>query len=97
MEPNENNLFVIILALLLIVPSALLNGFVLSKLWGYFVVPLGVMQIGVAHAIGIAMIASFVRSRYRKPDSTDLPEKMALCIIEPLYIWGVAAIVHGFM
>ena len=38
------------------VPFALLTGMVLSDLWLWFMVPLGVPAIGVAHACGITTI-----------------------------------------
>ena len=41
---------------------ALFTGFTVSVLWGWFVVPLGVAQIGFAHAYGISLIGSVLMS-----------------------------------
>lgn len=50
---------------------ALLEGVVLSTMWGWFVVPLGVASIGVAHAIGLSLTVSFVTSQYSDWDTGD--------------------------
>lgn len=41
------------------VPAGILRGFVLATMWRWFVVPLGVAQIGLAQAYGIATLAQF--------------------------------------
>jgi|SRR5690606_6413695 len=51
--------------LLLIVVAfvlALFTGFTVSVLWGWFIVPLGVAQIGFAHAYGISLMGSVLMS-----------------------------------
>ena len=37
---------------------ALFGAFTISTLWGWFVVPFGVQQIGLAHAYGLSIIAN---------------------------------------
>jgi hypothetical protein len=39
----------------------LFTAFTVSTLWAWFVVPFGVQSIGMAHAYGIALFASFLR------------------------------------
>jgi len=41
---------------------ALFTGFTISVLWGWFIVPLGVAQIGFAHAYGISLVSSVLLS-----------------------------------
>ena len=48
--------------------SVLSHGFVLSKLWGWFAVPLGLTPIGVLHAAGIMAIIRLCT--YSIPDIT---------------------------
>ena len=49
-----------ILIVIMLPISIFLKGFVLSRLWLWFMVPLGVMPITLAHAYGLAvMIALF--------------------------------------
>lgn len=42
-------------AALVIFVAAIYSGFVLSILWAWFIVPLGMMKIGVAQGIGISL------------------------------------------
>ena len=51
---------IILAGLLIAVFGIVLNGWVLSVLWGWFFIPLGFMKIGIAHAIGLACIVSFL-------------------------------------
>lgn len=47
------------------------HGFVLSWLWGLFVVPLGVPAIGIAHAIGLILLAGVAVAAFRKLHEED--------------------------
>ena len=52
--------FVTMLKLWVIAASAPLNGYVLTKLWLWFLVPLGVPAIGIAAAMGIIVTVALV-------------------------------------
>lgn len=43
------------------IPLVLWNAFVLSALWGWFVVPLGVPGINMAHAMGLSLIVGALK------------------------------------
>ena len=45
--------------------SVILRGLVLKILWGWFIVPLGVISIGISHALGISIIITFIT--FKKP------------------------------
>lgn len=51
---------VALLGPILFLPFAAWAGFVVSVLWGWFVVPLGVASIGVWQAAGIVVLVSFL-------------------------------------
>jgi uncharacterized membrane protein len=51
-------LLVVVVAFVL----ALFTGFTVSVLWGWFIVPLGMAQIGFAHAYGISLLGSVMMS-----------------------------------
>lgn len=55
--------------LALIAATAIVRGLVLSVLWGWFVVPLGVTDIGAVEAIGLMTSISFIV--YRPPDEAS--------------------------
>jgi hypothetical protein len=54
------NLVVGVLGFLLIASAILLNGAVLSQLWGWFIVPLGVPVVGIVQASGLVLAARLV-------------------------------------
>lgn len=59
MDDNESCLGTI-LSLLLTPLGVLVNGFTLSVLWGWFVVPLGGPDIGIAEAFGLSLVATLL-------------------------------------
>lgn len=44
----------------------------LSLLWGWFIVPLGVVPIGYAHAFGLSLIVTFFQVRNPKLFKSEL-------------------------
>jgi hypothetical protein len=49
-----------VLGALGIVVAAIISGVVLVVLWGWFIVPLGVPALKVAHGIGFCLVTSFL-------------------------------------
>ncbi len=49
---------------------AILRGVILSYLWSWFVVPFGVFELSIAHAIGISLIVGFLthEGAYQGPE-----------------------------
>ncbi len=75
---------------------ALWSGFVLSILWGWFLVPLGVPAIGTAHAIGIAVVMGMFHRNNAKRDDEGFAY-IGLALIGPLLALGVGYTAKGFM
>ena len=75
--------------------SILLRAFVLVQLWHWFVVPLGVVSIGMAHAYGLAALVSLLNPQ--KIDKYDEEEGVLrgaikatiISLLLPLIIWFV--------
>ena len=70
------NQIIVALAFLVGVPVfvavvATINGWVLSILWGWFIVPLGAMALSVPAAIGVALVVSFLTHQYRSKANDD--------------------------
>lgn len=60
--------------LIMIVLSAIIQGFVLSKLWAWFIVGLlSVHQITILQAIGLSMVVGYFRIKY-DPSKKDNDE-----------------------
>lgn len=86
----------------LIVIDALIRGFVLSYLWLWFVVPLGVSEIGIAHAIGLATVVGMLTTNTSSSsdDSKDTSGIIGTVIghlLGPFLVLLIGYIVHSFM
>lgn len=82
----------------LIVLSLLLNGWVFSWLWLWFLVPLGLPAIGVVHAIGIAGAVGYVtRDRKRNKDSKADWGDVGFAVAAPFVALGLGYIITLFM
>ena len=62
------SLIVLLLALLAIAAHLLSTGYVASHMWLWFLVPLGLPPITIAHAAGLSVFFTLFRLKY-KPDS----------------------------
>jgi hypothetical protein len=85
----------------LFVPTLLIRGFVFSVLWGWFVVPLGVVAIGVAHAIGLTTVFGFLTTHLthyqRKQSDNPFGDALGRMLVVPFLVLFFAWIVHLFM
>lgn len=91
-------IFIVLLALAVGLLGNVLNGYVLSILWGWFLVPLGLPEIGVITGIGICIIANFVT--YKASDFKEIPGERSNYIgmfLTPLVVLLVGWIFHSFM
>ena len=68
------------LAIIIVTPFAImLRGFVLTRLWLWFLVPLGLPAIGLWHAYGLSiLIALFTSGMGRIPSNKDEDERRSI-------------------
>lgn len=87
----------------ILVVGVLAKGVALSVLWGWFAVPLGLPDIGIAHAIGVSVIFSLLahHASIKKEEGYDLSELIAkllgYTIAWPMIAIGIGYIVKSFM
>lgn len=89
----------------LLVVSSIFNGYVLSVLWGWFIVPVfNLPVLTVVPAIGIAMVVSYLTYQYNKSDEDDnkissekIGKLIAMAILRPLLALFFGWIVHLFI
>jgi hypothetical protein len=79
-----------------------LRGWVLTYLWKWFIVPLGMPQIGVAHAIGVAVILAYITHNSYVKDRFDGEEhehvlRIAASLFLLFMVWLMGFIVSFFM
>lgn len=103
MHDDESSKIIMGVMALLMVPFAMAwRGYVLSLVWAWFVMPLGVPAIGIAHAIGLSMtIAVFAKQERETKEEKSflvLVVRMVMkAVLVPLVVLAFAAIVHEFM
>lgn len=93
-----------ILMLVLFPFSILLRAFVLTQLWAWFIVPFGIVQIGLAWALGLSIAIAMFTQQHSSTKSTEDEEIsklvarfMGLAFGMPLLCWFAGWICHLFM
>jgi hypothetical protein len=107
-ETEKDSGFYALLSLIMALPLAAWKGWILVKLWVWFLVPLGVPGINIWHAAGIASMLSWladssgIYSAATRKTDTYSPQirfwlMLTLGIVMPLIVWAYGAIYHSFM
>lgn len=78
--------------------GAILNGWALSVLWGWFIVPIFKLPtLTIIQAIGVAMVASFLTKTYSTSDKSKSLEDRITDLIGSTIIAPVLAIMLGWL
>ena len=81
-----------LMALALAVACALWGGFAAATLWGWFVVPLGVPEVSVLHAMGLTLALRALAGFSGKPQPAKHEDKMvALRKLGDVLAWAAVA------
>jgi len=77
----------------------ILKGIVLSSMWQWFIVPLGVLPITTAQAVGLSVITFVLLGKYESSDKSEEEQlKQAITVVVAvLMMWGFGAIANLFM
>ncbi len=76
------------------------KAFVLSVVWGWFVVPLGAPAIGVLHAYGLMLMLSLVTysiDRHKKLEEIATSEKLVFGFVHPAVALAISGAVYFFI
>ncbi len=78
---------------------AIYGGFVLYVLWGWFIVPLGVPQIGIAWAIGISTVFHLIAPSQPLPKTDDehVWQNVAYVLLKPFIALAIGWTAKSFM
>lgn len=92
-------LIAVVFFLVLLPAAAVLDGFALRTLWGWFIVPLGLPGITTAHAIGLAVVASALIRIDTRSDESEGAWWVPLLkiLLRPAFAVFFGWIVHGAM
>lgn len=78
---------------------AILRGWVLSIIWGWFMVPIGAPALGIAACIGVSLVTHMLCGTHDYRDKTESEKKQAAvgAFLVPLLVLGMAWVVKQFM
>jgi len=96
-DNTKEDALIMLLVLILSVPSFILKAYILSSIWGWFIVPLGVVQISVSHALGISVFWSILTFSYKKSDDKESIDYLKTLFSNTAGIlmgWGIAYIAY---
>lgn len=94
------------LLLILAAPFGVLaRGYALSVLWFWFIVPMGIRPITIAHAVGIGLVLSLFNLTKsgvpkRDPDESFLRHVYGIVFAElvgPFLVVAIGWLIHGWM
>lgn len=80
--------------------SALLGGYTLSVVWGWFIVPtFGLPILNIPSAIGIALVVGYMTKSYdnKKSEDDEIIGAIITAFIRPFMVLGIGWIVLQFM
>lgn len=83
---------------ILFILAALIRGWVLSFLWDWFLVPLGLPAIGFWHSVGICLMVAFLTYHYYnfQRSQPNLNEAL-IYVFSPLAVLGIGWVIHFLM
>ena len=83
----------------LFVVCCVLEGWALTVLWGWFIVPtFGLPSLRIPYAIGLSLVVGMLTHRVRKPE--DTPETaffLIVSLINPFVFVAIGAVVRLFV
>lgn len=94
-EEVKDGCIISVVGIVLIAPFSILRGFVISKLWAWFVTSsFGIPSIGIAASIGISLLVSYLTYQYsHTEDKRPFAEKMTSMLLLPLFVAGTVLLV----
>lgn len=96
---------ILLIGALIVVPLAILRGWVFSVLWGWFIVPIfGLPALGIATAIGVMFTVTYLVSgskaneiaEARKKEDPEWKTKLFNLFLEPLVVLGLGWVIWRF-
>lgn len=83
--------------LVFLVLASVVRGFVLSIMWSWFLVPLGVPAISIPLAIGISMLVAMLTNHDAQTNKRGIGEAISIALIGPFVVLALAWVVTLFM
>jgi uncharacterized membrane protein len=97
MENDDDAVAKVIAVLVSIPATAIWRGYVLTVMWAWFVMPLGARPLGVAHAIGLAMLVGFLTHPAKSDPARKVMDAVVTAFLAPAIALALGWVVHSFM
>lgn len=108
MSSEKNGIFVVLILLPFSILAGLLNAWVFSVLWGWFMVPLGLTDIDVMHMWGVYILVNAITHRIRSSDiesesrneisdAYKMAYACAYSYMKPILTLLSGSVIHAFM
>jgi hypothetical protein len=93
---KESKALVGLAVLLIAIVSLPIKGWVIARLWGWFLVPVGMVTLTWVEGVAISLIVSLLTFRYGdKPSEKDWPEQLGRALSSPVV--SILALLIGAM
>lgn len=91
-----------IVGLVVMIACSVYQGYVFAILWGWFIIPLGVVPITTAQAIGLMLLIKWATTRNKPKEASkdwkgDMVKMITQSLVETSCIWGIAKIITFFL
>jgi len=84
------------IVLLAMIPLAILNGWILTILWGWFVVPIfHLPPLTIAPAMGLSLLVSYMTKEYVNSESTW--KNVSITFTRPFMVLLIGYIIKSYM
>jgi len=91
-------MFIVLLVVIITATAALLDGFVITKLWDWFIVnQFGATPLTIANAIGLGLIAAFLTHQTLHQPAKDKDESLAVNPIVRAYVHPIVVLLIGYI
>lgn len=91
------SIFTFLFTLLTIIMSNLVVGFVLTQLWGWFLVPMGAMNLNLLQSIGLLLVGRLFALDLSISREQKLLRSASSHAVGAIIIWGLGYIVTLLM
>lgn len=95
--------FVVATTAVLIILGLLISGFTLQCLWAWFLVPLGLPELGLVHAMGLGLLTRWLTwqkidcQQTEKTEKETIVQQLIFGFVYPLGVLGIGFVLQLFM
>lgn len=97
MKKGSACLVLILVAIVTVIVGSITEGYVISMLWEWFIVPIGVSSISFLQGAGISLIFSLFLMGLAKSESSDSVSSLLAVTISHVFIYPAIILFLGYV